>query len=207
MYILFTSRKKRLHIVLIWPENVFLVSSFIMHSNVFREVQRNSQIFSRNPHKHKQCLHLRSYPLEHRHHLPRHRVAAWQKRRTTWTADSSPLHRPPNLTPPSTSQIPQLERFQLRSNLHYSSEEHIYLEFAVIEAAGPKLTFSSQKESSPRSRTLSGGFLLISGLSRGGCVCVFICAGFCRALLGGRWCLADGESAGFSVWVICQQWV
>lgn len=45
----------------------------------------------------------------------------------------------------------------------------------MIEAAGPKLTFSSQNASSLRSRTPTGGFISISGLSRGGCLCVCVC--------------------------------
>ncbi len=187
-----------------------LISGFFRHALNSRSAPlSNSQIFSRNPHKH--CLHLQSYPLEHRHHLPRHRVAAWQKRRTTQTADSSPLHRPPFLTPRAHHKSLHL-RLQLRSNLHYSSEEHIYLESAVIEAAGPKLTFSSQNASSLWSRTPTWGFISISGLSRGGClhVCVCVCVyvhtcGFLQSsaeVLGSRWCLADGEPAGFSVWVM-----
>lgn len=78
----------------------------------------------------------------------------------------------------------------------------------MIEAAGPKLTFSSQKESSPRSRTLSGGFILISGLSRGGCMCVCVFIQYVRVsaelcwVAGGAWLTV---SLLASLFELCQQ--
>lgn len=110
MYILFTNKKKDTYSSNFTQKLV----SGIFFRQALKCFQRrtplsNSQIFSRNASKHKHCLHLQSYPLEHRHHLPYHRAAAWQKRRATQTANSSPLHRPLILISPSTSQIPPLE--------------------------------------------------------------------------------------------------
>lgn len=76
----------------------------------------------------------------------------------------------------------------------------------MIEAAGTKLTFSSQNASSLRSLTPTGGVHIDQRtLERRVLACVCVCIHTCKFLqssaevLGSRWCLADGEPAGFSV--------
>lgn len=78
-------------------------------------------------------------------------------------------------------------------------------ESAVIEAAGPKLTFSSQNAFSLQSRAPAGGSVSIAGLSRGGDVCRV------RAQVSTeRWHAAGGAwltvSPLVSLYELCQQW-
>lgn len=192
--------------MLILPKNLFLISSFVMHSNVFREARRCQILrsFPGNPHKHKHCLHLRSYPLEHRHHLPRHRVTAWQKR-AAQTANSSPLHRPSILTSPSTSQIPPLEISAAVESALFIWEAYL-LGVRSDWGRRPQINLLILERILPMEPHSDWGGVYIDQWTLE--EWVRVCVHMCRFLQssaeepGGRWCLADGEPAGFSVWVM-----
>lgn len=168
-----------------------------MHSNVFREA-RCCQILR----SFLGTLNLfSSYPREHRHHLPWHRVTAWQKR-ATQTANSSPLHRPSILTSLSTSQIPPLEISAAVESALFIWEAYLLgvrsdwghrpqINLLILERILPV---------EPHSDWRGGSYRSVDSWGVGACVCTYVqvsaelCGGAGRqVVLGWRW----------ACWLLC----